>query len=140
MSDEIAKGKKVKVEYTGKLENGEVFDTSKGRAPLEFFFGEGKMIAGFEENIEGMKAGEKKTFTIPPEKAYGNPDPVKVIKVGRKELADKGIALPKIGLMLSAGGMLGKIVEVTDSEVKIDFNHPLAGKALTFEVEIVSVE
>jgi len=71
MADEAKRGDTVEVDYTGKFENGEVFDTSEGREPLEFTLGAGQMIPGFEEAVEGMKFGETKTVTLPPEKAYG---------------------------------------------------------------------
>jgi peptidylprolyl isomerase len=75
MEDVAKKGDTVEVDYTGKFENGEVFDTSEGREPLQFTLGAGQMIPGFEEAVEGMKFGEKKTVTLPPEKAYGTSGP-----------------------------------------------------------------
>jgi len=133
----------VEVDYTGTLENGTVFDTSEGREPLEFTLGQGQMIPGFEQAVLGMKVGESKTVTIPADEAYGpyRDDMVQVIN--REELTN--IPNPEVGQQLygsqpGGGTITGTITNVTDTTVTVDFNHRLAGKDLTFEIELVSIQ
>lgn len=135
-------GDSVKVHYTGKLDDGTVFDSSVGREPLDFTVGAGQLIAGFDEAVVGMAVGEKKTVRIAPEQAYGPHNPEMTLQVPRSDLpAD---IQPELGMQLEAsqeGGhsMVVTVVEVTDESVTFDANHPLAGKALTFEIEVVEV-
>jgi len=133
----------VQVNYTGTLENGTVFDTSEGGEPLEFTLGEGKMIPKFEEAVLGMKIGESKTFTIPADEAYGpyRDDLVQVIN--REELTN--IPNPEVGQQLYGSQtdgttITGTITNVTDTTVTVDFNPPLAGKNLTFEIKLISIQ
>jgi len=133
----------VEVDYTGTLENGTVFDTSEGREPLEFTLGQGQMIPGFEQAVLGMKVGESKTVTIPADEAYGpyREDMVQVIN--REELTN--IPNPEVGQQLQGaqpGGGISvcTITNVTDTTVTVDFNHFLAGKDLTFEIELMSIQ
>jgi len=133
----------VEVHYTGTLENGTVFDTSAGREPLKFTLGAGQMIPGFEQAVLGMKIGESKTVTIPADEAYGpyRDDMVQVIN--REELTN--IPNPEVGQQLygsqpGGGTITGTITNVTDTTVTVDFNHRLAGKDLTFEIELVSIQ
>ena len=141
----IEKGSKVKLDYTGKLEDGTVFDTSKHgdhSHPLEFTAGEGQVVKGFDAAVMGMKKGEKKTFTIEPEDAYGMPNP-EYCKPFPKDKLPKGQEI-KAGMALVFQSPEGQQVpvlvkEVRESEVILDMNHPLAGKRLTFEIEILSV-
>jgi len=133
----------VEVDYTGTLENGTVFDTSEGREPLKFTLGQGQMIPGFEQAVLGMKIGESKTVTIPADEAYGpyRDDMVQVIN--REELTN--IPNPEVGQQLygsqpGGGTITGTITNVTDTTVTVDFNHRLAGKDLTFEIELVSIQ
>jgi len=139
LSDKIvAKGNHVSVNYTGKLTDGKVFDSSIGREPLEFDVGAGQMIKGFDDGVIGMKIGETKTITIPPEQAYGTTDARKIIKVDKQSFPQ--FDLLKVGLMVSSGnGLAGKIVSKTDTDAAIDFNHELAGKTLIFEITLVSI-
>jgi peptidylprolyl isomerase len=135
-------GDSVKVHYTGKLDDGIVFDSSVGREPLDFTVGAGQLIAGFDEAVVGMAVGEKKTVRIAPEQAYGPHNPEMTLQVPRSDLPVD--IQPELGMQLEAsqeGGhsMVVTVVEVTDESVTFDANHPLAGKALTFEIEVVEL-
>jgi peptidylprolyl isomerase len=136
------KGDSVKVHYTGKLDDGTVFDSSVGREPLDFTVGAGQLIAGFDEAVVGMAVGEKKSVRIAAEQAYGPHNPEMTLQVPRSDLpAD---IQPELGMQLEAsqeGGhsMVVTVVEVTEESVTFDANHPLAGKALTFEIEVVEL-
>ena len=139
----IETGNTVKVHYTGKLENGQVFDTSVEREPLEFEIGKGQMIPGFENGIMGMELNEKKTLEIPAEEAYG-PVRDELFFDIKKEQLPEGLE-PKVGMELVSKHQDGSeaivnIAELKDDLVKIDANHPLAGKHLTFEIEVVGIE
>jgi FKBP-type peptidyl-prolyl cis-trans isomerase SlyD len=144
---ELTVGKDIvaSVHYTGTLpDSGEVFDTSEGRDPLTFIVGHGQMIPGFEEEIQGAKIGEKRTFTLTPDKAYGERDDAAMMKIPRNEFAtlEEENKL-EIGMTLVAQMQHGPapfiIIELTDDEVTADFNHKLAGESLTFAVEIVEL-
>jgi peptidylprolyl isomerase len=136
------KGDSVKVHYTGKLDDGTVFDSSVGREPLDFTVGAGQLIAGFDEAVVGMAVGEKKSVRIAAEQAYGPHNPEMTLQVPRSDLpAD---IQPELGMQLEAsqeGGhsMVVTVVEVNEESVTFDANHPLAGKALTFEIEVVEL-
>lgn len=139
----IKKGSKVTLDYEGTLDDGTVFDSSQAHgAPLAFEAGSGQMIKGFDDAVMGMKQGEEKTFTLNPEDAYGQPNADLVKTIPRDQLPP---GEPKVDMMLGVtlpNGMQlpARIVEVTADEVKIDLNHPLSGKKLTFKIKIVSVE
>lgn len=138
----VKEGDKVKVEYTGTLDDGEVFDSSEGNEPLEFVIGSGEIIPAFEDAVLGMEVGEEKDFRIEASDAYGEHDPKLVEEVPRDQLPDGDIAP---GVMLVAQLENGTeipatIVEVDNDIVKIDFNHPLAGKALNFHIKLVNIE
>ena len=142
MTDTIKKGDKVKISYTGKLEDGNVFDSSEDRAPLSFEVGANQVIPGFDKAVEGMKKDEEKTFTLKVDEAYGPIKEELVQEFPRDKLPDK--PEPKEGMMLIMQAPTGqqipaKIIEVNDGTVKIDINHPLAGKALTFEIKVVGI-
>jgi FKBP-type peptidyl-prolyl cis-trans isomerase 2 len=135
----IKKGSKVRVHYTGKLANGKVFDTSVEKDPLEVVVGQSGLIKGFEEGLMGMKEGEKKTIEITPEDAYGQ------LIEGRTQEVEKS-ALPEeiqVGMALQANGEVGTMVvtvkEIKEETVVLDANHPLAGKDLIFELEVLEV-
>ena len=135
----IKKGSKVKVHYTGKLTNGKVFDTSVEKEPLEVVVGQSGLIKGFEDGLMGMKEGEKKTIEITPEDAYGQ------LIEGRIQEVEKSI-LPEeiqVGMALQANGEVGTMVvtvkEIKEETVVLDANHPLAGKDLIFELEVLEV-
>lgn len=132
----------MKVHYTGKLDDGTVFDSSRDREPLEFTLGGGQVIPGFEEAVRDMEEGEETTVTIPPEEAYGQRQDQAVIEVAREQLPDE--IKPEVGMqleVLSAGGgsFPARITEMNDRTITLDANHPLAGERLTFEIELVEV-
>jgi len=140
----IKQGSKVSIEYEGSFDDGEIFDASKNHGkPLEFEIGAKMVILGLEKALIGMKKDEEKTIHIEVGDAYGKPNSQMVNKVPRKNLpAEQKL---EVGMMLVAQlpngqGMPGKIIEVTEEEVTIDFNHPLAGKALNFKVKVVEIK
>ncbi len=129
-------GDHVEVHYRGTLDDGTQFDTSHGREPLAFEVGAGQLIPGFEAAVRGLEVGETTTFRLEPADAYGEPDPSLVIQVPASAAPD-GLA---VGDHVMLGdGVPATVVEVTDDTITVDANHPLAGQALTFEVELVSV-
>ncbi|MHC1585063.1 MAG: FKBP-type peptidyl-prolyl cis-trans isomerase [Candidatus Syntropharchaeia archaeon] len=135
-------GDTVKVHYTGKLEDGTVFDTSIDREPLQFTIGERQIIPGFEEAVVGMSPGESKTTKIPSDKAYGPHHRELVVVVNRSQFPEN--FEPVVGEQLEIrqpGGhpILVMVTEVSESTVTLDANHPLAGKDLTFEIELVEI-
>ncbi|OAA29712.1 peptidylprolyl isomerase [Kosmotoga arenicorallina S304] len=136
------KGNTVRVHYTGKFETGEVFDTSVNRNPLEFTVGNGQVIKGFDEAIVGMKVGEKKTVNIPFEEAYGPHMDELVFSFSREDLPED--LNPEIGQRLQMVTGDGKRINVTitaisEKDITLDANHPLAGKNLIFEIELVEI-
>ena len=137
----IEDGMIVKLHYSGTLDDGSIFDTSEGREPLEFVYGRGEMIPGFESALKDMKVGDKKTFRIPAAEAYGEYDDSIVVEVPRDQLPPD--LVPEAGMQLYAQSPMGimpvSIKEVKETSVMIDYNHPLAGKDLTFNVEIVEL-
>ena len=140
MKKAIQSGDTVSVHYTGKLENGEVFDSSSGRRPLIFTVGCGQIIRGFDEAVVGMTAGEKKTVTIAPEMAYG-PRQAELIVDIPKNTVPEDMELEK-GMMIELIDPQGnkipaEVFEILDEVVKMDLNHFLAGKTLVFDIEIV---
>ena len=135
-------GKFVSVEYTGTLQNGEVFDTSKERSPLQVHMGTGQMIPGFEKALQGMALNEKKTFTLTPEEAYGERDESRTQEFARKDVPAE--ITPEVGQIVALTHSNGQqipaqISQVTDEKIVLDLNHPLAGESLTFEVEVVGI-
>lgn len=140
---EATKGNNVKVHYTGRLEDGTVFDSSEDRDPLGFTLGEGEVIPGFEEAVEGMGEGDKKTTTIPAEQAYGPRRDELVLPVERDRLPED--LDPEVGQPLQMRTQDGEVVQVVvtelqDDVVMLDANHPLAGQDLTFEIEVVELD
>jgi peptidylprolyl isomerase len=140
--EKVENGHYVSVSYTGKLGNGEVFDSSEGRQPLEVHIGAGDVIKGFETQLMGMAMNEKKVFTILPEDAYGLKKPNLTQRIPRASVppqmdAQIGMVL---GLMTPQGERVpAKIVHLDDQQITLDLNHPLAGEALTFEIEVVGI-
>lgn len=139
----VKKGDTVKVYYTGTLEDGTVFDSSESHGTsLEFQIGANQVIPGFENATVGMKEGEEKEVKLSVTDAYGEYNPQMVRKVPRSQLPKD--QEPKVGMILMVGLPNGmqvpvKIVEVTDKDVSIDLNHPLAGHALNFKIKIVGI-
>jgi peptidylprolyl isomerase len=136
------KGDSVKIHYTGTLADGTVFDSSAGRDPLGFTLGSGQVIVGFDEAVLGMAIGEKKTVTIPSHKAYGEKNEELVIEVPRSQVPPD--LNPEVDQKLQMGGPNGELVVVTvvavnDEVVVLDANPPLAGKDLTFALELVAI-
>jgi len=135
-------GDTVQVNYIGTLTDGTVFDTSAGREPLEFTIGAGLVVPGFDEAIKGMKVGEKKTITIPSDEAYGPRFEDMLVEISRDKLPEG--RTPEVGQQLLAVQSDGRqaivtITSVSDNVVVVDTNHPLAGKDLTFEIELVKI-
>lgn len=136
-------GDKVKVHYTGKLTEGIVFDSSEGAEPLEFELGTGQVIEGFDNGILGMTIGEKKTVHIPVNQAYGPADEQNVIQIPRSEIpADMELQIGMVLNMHQDG--TGQVMQVAvadfdDEAVVLDGNHPLAGKDLIFDIELVEI-
>ena len=139
----IAKsGDAIRIHYTGRLSEGSVFDSSDGREPLAFTLGSGQVIAGFDSGVVGMAVGDTKTIEIPADKAYGARDENAVVEVAVSDFPD-GVT-PEVGLPLQLGmedgGTLQVVVaEVTDENATLDANHPLAGKDLIFDLELVEI-
>jgi peptidylprolyl isomerase len=148
----VKSGDTVHVDYTGKLENGTVFDTSRedvakkagiyvdGRtyAPLKFVAGAGQMIKGFDKGVIGMKVGDEKTIILPPEEAYGEYDKSKILAIPIEEL--NLTEPPETGQKLPTNYGLATIIEVNKTHAMIDFNHELAGKTLVFDIKLASIE
>ena len=137
------KGDTVKIHYTGKLEDGTVFDSSREREPLEFKIGEGKLIPGFEKAVEGMDEGDNKTFNIPAEEAYGQVRDELIAEFDKSDFPEH--IEPKEGMMLQLKNQNGQpmnvqVKDVGEEKVILDGNHPLAGKDLTFDIELLDVE
>ena len=141
----IETGMDVKVHYKGTLpENGEVFDSSEGRDPLKFTVGKGQMIRGFEEELIGATTGDKKTFTLTAERAYGARDEEAILQIPRSQFAQlEEQTTLEVGFQLVAqmphGPAPFTVCNLSDETVTADFNHALAGKDLTFEVEVIEV-
>ena len=136
----IENGKKVKIEYT-LFVGGEVFDTSKGGDPMEYTHGSGQIIPGLERALDGLKPGDEKKVHVGPDDAYGPIHPQAVIQVPREQIQDGSV---EVGMMLTAKNdngqtLQGIVTEVTESSVTVDFNHPLAGKELYFEITVIAV-
>ncbi|WP_166418881.1 FKBP-type peptidyl-prolyl cis-trans isomerase [Cochlodiniinecator piscidefendens] len=139
---EIKSGDTVRIHYTGTLADGATFDSSEGRDPLEFTAGSGQIIVGLDNAIYDMKVGDKKSVTIAPDEAYGDVNPDARQAVPREHIpADIPLDLGTMLQMQTPEGhvMPVTVVEVTETEVTLDANHALAGKELTFDFEIVSV-
>lgn len=135
-------GDTVRVHYTGKLEDGTVFDSSEGKDPLEFILGQGTVIPGFEAAIEGMEIGGKKTETITSDNAYG-PYQDKLVEEVERTMIPDHIELD-VGHHLQitrpdAPPLVLTVVEVKEETVMLDANHPLAGKTLVFDIELVEI-
>ena len=147
----VEKGDSVQVDYTGRLENGTVFDTSVEREareaglalrpqyePLEFVAGAGQMIAGFDSAVVGMYEGQNKKVSIPPEDAYGVWSEERVVSIPLESI--EGAGSLEVGQMLytSSGGK-GRVLEIANGNAKVDFNHELAGKTLVFDIRLVKI-
>lgn len=138
----VENGQFVRVHYKGTLQNGEVFDTSEGRHPLEVQMGAGQIISGFEEALMGMSLNEKKVFTLEPEDAYGKRDESLTHSFPRPDVPAE--INPEVGQTVALSSSQGQqvpatITAVDDEKVVVDLNHPLAGETLTFDIEVVGI-
>jgi len=140
--EQAKNGDSVRVHYTGRLDNGTIFDSSTDREPLEFTLGEGEVIPGFESAVVGMTPGQVKTAQIPFAQAYGAYDDDLVMVVARDQFPPT--LNPEVGQQLQlrtpqGQSLVVQVTEVTDQEVTLDGNHPLAGKDLAFEIELIEI-
>jgi peptidylprolyl isomerase len=134
-------GNIVLVHYTGKLKDGFVFDSSREQDPLQFTIGEGFVLEGFEQAVIGMAVGDKKTFDILADKAYGTYKQELVFVIDRVKVKDSGV---EVGQQVRLGdnpkeSIIATITDVTDTHITLDANHPLAGQDLTFEIELMGI-
>jgi len=139
----VKKGDKVKVQYTGNLNDGTIFDKSKEEEPLEFTVGSGQVILGFDKVVEGMKLNEEKKVTIKPEDAYGKRDETAIREFPKSSLPEN--FKPEKGMVIRLQDQTGRaipgtIIDITENSITIDLNHPLAGKDLTFNIKVVGIE
>lgn len=143
----ISQGSVVKVEYKGTLKDGTVFDTTEGKAPLTFLMGSGQVLPSFEQHVAKIGIGKTGKFTLKAAEAYGEPDPKKVVTLPR-DARFTNVDL-KEGAVVFANNKLPngevrqtpmKVVKLTEQEVTMDYNHPLAGKDLTFEVKVLEAQ
>lgn len=137
------KGDLVFVHYSGKFDSGDVFDSSVDADPIYFVLGEGNLIAGFETAINGMKVGDKKSITIAPENGYGEYSDEKIIKTNRENFGEDFEPQKNLQLALQLEGghqTLATVTDFDDSMVTLDLNHPLAGKTLHFDLELVDIK
>ena len=140
--EQVKDGDVVRVHYTGKLTNGEQFDSSEGREPLEFTVGAGQMIKGFDDAMPGMTVGEKKTINIPADDAYGQKDEHAIIEFPKQNIP-KDMKLD-VGMQLQLRNEQGQpfpvtVAEIKDDVVVLDANHMLAGKELVFDIELMEI-
>jgi len=137
----VSEGNLVKVSYTLTVD-GNVVDSSQEGKPFEFQVGNKQVISGFEEAIVGMKAGEKKSFEVSPDKGYGQEDPEGIHEVSKDKLSPD--VKPEVGMILHAKNpdgqtIVSRIIEVKEDVIAVNLNHPLAGKTLNFEVEVIEI-
>ncbi|MHC9543466.1 MAG: peptidylprolyl isomerase [Vulcanimicrobiota bacterium] len=135
-------GSIVRVHYTGTLDDGEIFDSSKDRSPLQFIIGGGRLLKPFEDTVVGMAPGESRKVTIPPENAYGLHRKEMVMVVERDKLPSN--IVPEVGMRLeialdSRSNVMVEITEIKGKEITLDANHPLAGKTINFEIQLVEI-
>ncbi len=142
MTQTVKKGDIVKVHYTGRFDNGDVFDSSQGREPLQFKAGGQEIIKGLDEAVMGMKPGEKKNVTVNPEEGYGNYNKNLLMEMPKEKIPDD--ISPEKGMQLQLVNKKGKaipvvVAEILDKSIRLDANHPLAGKVLYFDLELVEI-
>lgn len=135
-------GDTVHVHYKGTLEDGTMFDSSEGSEPISFTIGEGQVIPGFEQAIVGMNIGDKKTERLEAERAYGFHRDDLVFRVGKEQMPEEGV---EVGDMLQVGFPDGgsaavQVADIENDVITLDANHPLAGKTLVFDLELVAID
>lgn len=139
---EAKKGDKVKVHYTGRLNDGSEFDSSKDREPMEFEIGSQQVIPGFENAVLGLKTGESVTINIPSDDAYGPRVDEMVLKIEKEKLSPD--FNPELGQQFQLPQQNGQnvvvtVTDISDTQIELDANHPLAGKDLTFDIKLVDI-
>lgn len=142
MTESVKTGDKLRVHYTGKLESGEVFDTSEGREPLEFTVGSGEIIPGLDNGLLGMEVGEERVVTVEPQEAYGEHDPARVQSVPREAIPENIPTEPgtQLQVQTAEGQTIPVVVAGSDEQqIQLDANHPLAGETLHFDVKVVEI-
>lgn len=137
----VKRGSLVKFHYTGKFDDGKIFSSSKRKGLIECKVGEGRLVRGIEDGLMGMKKSEKKEIVVPPDKGYGQRDRSLVIKVNKNILQNSNV---EIGEVIKVKDERGKVLKaevlaIETDTVTLDFNHPLAGKTLKFDVEVVEI-
>jgi len=142
VAEKVKKGDTIQVHYTGKFEDGKEFDSSLNRQPLQFEVGAGRVIKGFEDAVIGLQTGEKKTVTVSAEDAYGSFDENLLIEIPRKNVPED--VTPEVGMRLQLVNQQGQaahvvVTEILDKTVRLDANHPLAGKTLVFDLEVLEI-
>ena len=140
---QVKENNTVKVNYTGKLADGQIFDSSEGKEPLEITLGQGQLIPGFEKGLIDMKLNEKKTITIAKDEAYGDVNDALIQEVNKEQLPQD--MAPEVGMGLVSKSPDGQeinllVVEVKDKTIVVDGNHPLAGKDLVFDLEVLEIK
>ena len=144
MSNKAQNGNTVKVHYRGTFEDGQQFDSSFDRGePISFTLGAGQMIPGFETGVLGMKVGQTKSVNLAPDQAYGDSNPEAIQEVNKGVFPDDfefRVGGVISGQSQSGGSMMGTILSEQEDTVTLDFNHPMAGKTLNFEIELVDIE
>ncbi|NIG57369.1 peptidylprolyl isomerase [Chitinophaga sp. Cy-1792] len=138
----VKNGDTIRVHYHGRLTNGTTFDSSEGRAPLEFKVGSGMVIKGFDNGVLDMKVGDKKTIHIPVDQAYGQKSPDFIIDFPKDNIPSE--LTPEIGMQLQMSSPEGQVIPVRviavgDTTITLDGNHPLAGEDLIFDLELVEI-
>ena len=139
--EKVTSNSTVSVHYTGRLEDGTVFDSSlvEGREPLTATLGQGNLISGFENGLVDMSVGEKKTIEIEPENAYGQINPQMVNEVAKAQVPEGVSVGDMLQAMSPAGPINVKVLDIKEDVVVLDANHPLAGQKLIFDLEVISI-